>query len=266
MGSKLSLSHERQDRESCHCILGTRRGQSWADHIEYRDSQMNGQDATMDSARRNEEHWINHEWRFGAAHGCDTWTSGKKGGRRNGLKAILAFELGPYGKSEENILPEQVGEPNKWRDTPLRGQYEPLKKVLFLVRIRNVDSAAMVYLPVMAAHVFRFSEGDSELCLVVVVVDLSPHEGTSECWIGWHGVRSLPLPLIFVCLDFGGVEGKSFSALAFCVLSAFGSNLILIYQDVGYVMYINGRLASSPPPTRDKPCGLTEKLNLVHQS
>lgn len=62
----------------------------------------------------------------------------------------------------------------------------------------DVDSAAMVYLPVMAAHVFRFSEGDSELCLVVVVVvvDLSPHEGTSECWIGWHGVRSLPLSLI----------------------------------------------------------------------
>jgi len=29
---------------------------------------MNGQDATMDSAGRNEERWINHEWRFGAAH------------------------------------------------------------------------------------------------------------------------------------------------------------------------------------------------------
>jgi len=43
----------------------------------------------------------------------DTWTSGKKDGRRNGLKAILAFEFGPYGESEENILPEQVGEPQQ---------------------------------------------------------------------------------------------------------------------------------------------------------
>jgi len=31
---------------------------------------MSGQDAWKDSAGRNEEHWIDQEWRLGAAHVC----------------------------------------------------------------------------------------------------------------------------------------------------------------------------------------------------
>lgn len=59
----------------------------------------------------------------------------------------------------------------------------------------------------------------------------SPHEGTPECW-DWLAWGLITLLSYFICLDCG-VEGKSLSSLAFCVLSTFGGNIIRIYLLVG---------------------------------
>lgn len=89
-----------------------------------------------------------------------------------------------------------------------------------------------------SSHVFRSSEGDSGLLFGGGggggYGGPSPHEGTSECW-DWLAWGLITLLSYFISLDCG-VEGKSLSSLAFCVLSTFGGNIIRIYLLVGYAM------------------------------